>query len=259
MRLFADHEYPLTEVLEQWSDFLQRRARARREHEQLPLSREIRVPEHRCGDIILAMTRMLLGDAAGNRRADRARRNMDRIWREDGRQTLGTERDRGKRVVVGEGSHHHIAGGKIGKVLGSASARQSRCSLRVSVIGDHLMTVFNQIEGKSVPHMAETSHADTSDSKTSGRLSLEFIGHVDLLPVSVVGTAGRLCDRKHRERAHALGAVDQHTFDIRGRGRADVQRGNVKLSLKAASSEAGEWSSNIGIAGSGRSTRGNFF
>ena len=66
-RIFADHEQPLTEALEQRTDLFQRRVRARGEHEEFPLPREVRIAEHRCRDIILAMARMFLGDAAGQR------------------------------------------------------------------------------------------------------------------------------------------------------------------------------------------------
>jgi hypothetical protein len=40
--------------------------------------------------------------------------------------------------------------GKIGELCGSASAGQRRCPLRVSVIDEHLMTVFKKVDGKSV-------------------------------------------------------------------------------------------------------------
>jgi hypothetical protein len=46
------------------TDLFQRRVGARGEHEQFPCPREVRVPEHWRSDIILAMARMLLGDAA---------------------------------------------------------------------------------------------------------------------------------------------------------------------------------------------------
>jgi hypothetical protein len=48
-------------------------------------------------------------------------------------------------------------------LCGSARARQCCCPLRVSVIDEHLMTVFNEVDGKSVSHMAETDYTDTSD------------------------------------------------------------------------------------------------
>jgi hypothetical protein len=90
------------------------------------------------------------------------------IWGENGRQTLGPQRDCRKRVVVGKGSHHYIAGGKIGELCGSASPGQRRCSLRVSVIDQYLMTVFDKIDGKSMSHMAETDHTDASDHEFGG-------------------------------------------------------------------------------------------
>ena len=67
------------------------------------------------------MARMFLGDAAGDRRADRARGNVDRTRGESAHQSPSPECDLGKRVVVGKGSQHHIAGGKIGELPGSAS------------------------------------------------------------------------------------------------------------------------------------------
>ena len=61
--VFADHKQPLPEAFEQRTDLFQRRVRARGEHEQFPCFCEVRVTEHRRSDIILAMARMLLGDA----------------------------------------------------------------------------------------------------------------------------------------------------------------------------------------------------
>ena len=49
-----------------------------------------------------------------------------------------------------------------------SSARQCCCPLRVSVIDEHLMTVFNEVDGKSVSHMAETDYTDTSDDWFGG-------------------------------------------------------------------------------------------
>jgi len=72
------------------------------------------------------------------------------IWRENGCQTLGPERHCRQRIVIGQRSHHHVTGGKIGELCGSASAGQRRCPLRVSVIDEHLMTVFKKVDGKSV-------------------------------------------------------------------------------------------------------------
>jgi hypothetical protein len=97
---------------------------------------------------------------------------VDRIWGENSRQTLGPKRYRSKRVVIGKGSHDHIAGGKIGKVPGSASSGQSRCPLRISVIDQQLVAVFDEIDGKRVSHMAETDHTDASDDELVGSLPL---------------------------------------------------------------------------------------
>jgi hypothetical protein len=111
---------------------------------------------------------MFLGDAAGHAGTDRARRNVDRSWRENARQTLGPERHRRQRIVIGQRGQHNIAGGKIGELGGSPSTSQRRCSLRVSVIDRHLMTVLNKIDGKSVSHMTETDHTDSSDDEFGG-------------------------------------------------------------------------------------------
>ena len=46
---------------------------------------------------------------------------------------------------------------------------QRRRSLRVAVIDEHLMTVFDKVDGKSVSHMAETNDTDMSDDEF-GRL-----------------------------------------------------------------------------------------
>jgi len=54
------------------------RLRASGEYEELPLSHEIGVLKHRCGDIILVMARVLLGEPAGNGGADRAHGDVDR-------------------------------------------------------------------------------------------------------------------------------------------------------------------------------------
>ena len=65
------------------------------------------------------MVRMFLRDAAGDRRAGRARGNVDRTRGENVHQSPSSECDLGKRV--GKGGQHHIAGGKIGELPGSAS------------------------------------------------------------------------------------------------------------------------------------------
>jgi hypothetical protein len=178
--IFANNEQSLPEAFEQRADLLQRRMRARGEHEEFPCPREVRVPEHWRSHIILAMPRMLLGEAAGYRRANRARRNVDRIRGENGRQTLRPERDGGKRIVIGKGSHDHVALGKVGKVPGGASPSQSPRSLRFSVIGEYLVAVFDEIDCKSVSHMAETDHTDTSENEAAERLTLEVVGHVEI-------------------------------------------------------------------------------
>ena len=68
---------------------------------------------------------------------------------------------------------------KVGKLHGSASSRYLRGPLRVSVKDEHLMTVFNEINGKGVSHLAETDHTDASDSETSEHLARQLIGHVN--------------------------------------------------------------------------------
>src|SRR5271166_2591867 len=92
--VFADDKQPLAKAFEQRTDLFQFRSWACGENEQFACFCEVRVPEHRSGDVPLAMARMLLGDAAGHGGTDRARRNVDRIWRENARQTLGPERHR---------------------------------------------------------------------------------------------------------------------------------------------------------------------
>jgi hypothetical protein len=84
------------------------------------------------------------------------------------RQPLRPERDGCKRVVVGKRGHHYITGGKIGELRRSAGVGKRSYPLRVSVIDGHLITVFNKVDGKSVSHMAETDHSDTSDHKFGG-------------------------------------------------------------------------------------------
>ena len=150
----------------------QARGRARGKHEELPIPREVRVAEHWSGDIILAMARMLLGDTARQDRADRTRGNMSSPRGENVHQPRRPERDRGKRVIVGQGGKHHIAGGKIAQPRGSAGAArpQCRCPLRVSVKNHHLIAVFDKIDGKSVSHMAETDHTDMIDDQFIGSL-----------------------------------------------------------------------------------------
>jgi len=41
------------------------------------------------------------------------------------------------------------------------------------------MTVFNEINGKGVSHLAETDHTDASDSETSEHLARQLIVHVN--------------------------------------------------------------------------------
>jgi hypothetical protein len=114
------------------------------------------------------MARMLLGDPAGQGRADRARGNVDRIRGENSRQPLRPERDGCKGVVVGKRGDRHIAGGKIGELRRSADAGKRRYLLRVSVIDGHLITVFDKVDGKSVSHMAETDYSNTTDHEFGG-------------------------------------------------------------------------------------------
>jgi hypothetical protein len=94
---------------------------------------------------------MLLGDPAGQGRADRPSGNVDRIRDENSREPLRPERDGCKCVVVGKRGHHYIAGGKIRELRRSADARKRRYPLRVSVIDGHLITVFNKVDGKACP------------------------------------------------------------------------------------------------------------
>jgi hypothetical protein len=68
----------------------------------------------------------------------------------------------------GKRGHRHLAGREIGELCRSAGAAQRRCPLRVSVIDEHLMTVFNEIDGKSLSHMAQTDHSDTCDHEFGG-------------------------------------------------------------------------------------------
>lgn len=96
------------------------------EYEELPCPGKIRVPEHRCCDIALAVPRMLFGDAARHPRADGARGNVNGARFENGCQTLWTERYLGKRVVVGQGRQHHIASGKIAMSPTSTPSRSGQ-------------------------------------------------------------------------------------------------------------------------------------
>ncbi|MGC2410870.1 MAG: hypothetical protein WA441_12970 [Methyloceanibacter sp.] len=75
---------------------------------------------------------------------------MDGARFENGCQTLGPERDLGERIIVGQGGQYHIASGKIAQPRCNGSADQGRCLLRVSVIDEHLITVFDKIDGKGV-------------------------------------------------------------------------------------------------------------
>jgi hypothetical protein len=105
---------------------------------------------------------------------------------ENAHQALRAERDCSQRVVIGKRGQHYVAFGEVGQSLGSAGAGQGACPLRVPVIDEHLMTVFDKIDGKSVSHMAETDHTDTSDNE-----ALQIMGHVDLLSDSVPEAVGR--------------------------------------------------------------------
>jgi hypothetical protein len=62
---------------------------------------------------------------------------------------------------LGRESQHHITGGKLGELPGSASSGQRRCLRRISVIDQHPITVFYEVDGKSVSHMAETDPTGT--------------------------------------------------------------------------------------------------
>ncbi len=91
--VFPNNEQSLPEALEQRTYLFQRRGRACGEDEELSGPCEVRIPKHRRGDVILTTARMLLGDPAGQGRADRARGNVDRIRGENSRQPLRPERD----------------------------------------------------------------------------------------------------------------------------------------------------------------------
>jgi hypothetical protein len=62
---------------------------------------------------------------------------------------------------LGRQCQHHITGGKLSELPGNASSRQRRCLRRISVIDQHPITVFYEVDGKSVSHMAETDRTDT--------------------------------------------------------------------------------------------------
>ena len=93
--------------------------------------------------------------------------------RED-HQPRRSERDRGKRVIVGKGGKHHIAGGKIAELRGSAAAARPQCCrpLGVSVIDQHLITIFGKVDGKSLSHVAETDHTNMFDGQFTGSLAV---------------------------------------------------------------------------------------
>jgi hypothetical protein len=57
------------------------------------------------------------------------------------------------------------------------------------------MTVFDEIDSKSVSHMAKTDHTDTSDNEAP-----QIMGHVDLLSESVAEAAGRSRNWQHGKR-----------------------------------------------------------
>src|SRR5262249_5623581 len=83
------------EAVKQRRDLLYARWRACGEYEELACPREVRIAEHRCGDIVLVTACMLLTNAAGQRRADRTRGNMGSPGRENAHQPRRPECDRG--------------------------------------------------------------------------------------------------------------------------------------------------------------------
>ena len=77
---------------------------------------------------------------------------------------------RGKRVIIGKRCQHNVAAGEIGELCDGACAGQCRCPLRLAVIGQHLVTVFDKIGRKSVTHMAEADHTNTVDNEPGSLL-----------------------------------------------------------------------------------------
>jgi hypothetical protein len=88
---------------------------------------------------------------------------------ENSRQTRGSERHCRKGIVVGQRCQYEIAIGKIVECRGSASAGYHRGPLRVPVLDEHLITVVDQVDRKSGPHMAK---ADYADSWVAARMSV---------------------------------------------------------------------------------------
>jgi hypothetical protein len=142
--------------------------RARGEDEEFPLLGEVRVAEHWCGDIILLMVPMLFGKAPGNAGLT----VLVEMWTARGARMAakpsGPSATAARASSSGSEVTTHLAGGKIGEPGGSVRACHRRCSPRVAVIDEHLVTVSDKIDGESVPHMAETNHTDTSGDEFGG-------------------------------------------------------------------------------------------
>src|SRR5262249_60421743 len=90
------------EAVKQRRDLLYARWRACGEYEELACPREVRIAEHRCGDIVLVTACMLLANAAGQRRGDPTRGKIGSPRREKTHPPQRAECARGKSLPSGQ-------------------------------------------------------------------------------------------------------------------------------------------------------------
>jgi hypothetical protein len=127
--------------------------------------RKIRVPKHRRGNIALPSRLVPLGQAPGESRTDGAHRDMDRLGRENLDQPSGAQRDVGEGVVVRQHRQDDLTGSELaesGCGLSSDASKQIPTSL-AAIIGDHPITIGNEVSGESFAHSAQPDNANASN------------------------------------------------------------------------------------------------
>ena len=114
---------------------------------------------------------------------------MDGILGKNAHQPLRSECHFGKRFIIGQRRQHRITVSEISQSHRSVGTSQRLRPSRVSVIGEHLIPVLDQIRGEGMPHMTEADHADAFDGRfprsflsgggacRSGRIASHCFGH----------------------------------------------------------------------------------
>ena len=152
----------LAERVEQWPDLFDRVRVPGNDDEQFARSRCVGTAEDRRGDIALTGVVMRLGQAVGQRDADRARRNVDRAFGQAGDNSVRREGDILDRRVVRQHSEYNVALAGIGdgrRDLG-ALRRQLIDFAGRAVVDGELMPRAEQPPGHAAAHVPKADKSD---------------------------------------------------------------------------------------------------